>query len=746
MHTDLDVGEALERMAEGAKNAGRTVLLETEGLELLTQIGIAVPAYHFVPVGRSLSAGALQQIPSTSVVVKVVSPEILHKSDLGGIRIVPHSLKEINRALEEMQCDLGRFSIEGFLVLEKIEYDRSPGGELLAGLRWTDDFGPVLTFGAGGVYTEYLNGQLGEGGVGIISTSAAGPEAVPAMVARSAVAPMIDGSLRNQPPRVDPDRLHRLLQALLDFGRNAMPHPVREFEINPLVLSAEGPVALDVLVRLGAPTPKARPEPPLHKIGNLLHPRSIGIIGVSSRMNPGRIILNNTVRERFDRSRIYVVKPGLDEIEGCRCVPDIAALPEPVDLFILAVDAAQTPGVVEELIRLRKAESIIVIPGGMEERDGSEEQVARVRNALMRSRETEWRGPVINGGNCLGVRSRPGNYDTLFIPDYKLPDPPKKVSPLAMISQSGAFAVAQASKLGRINPKYLATIGNQTDLTTGDYLNYLKDDGEIRLFACYVEGFKPGDGLRWLEAAREITRSGRSVLLYRAGRTSAGKEASASHTASIAGDYQVTRQLAEEAGVIVARSLAEFDDLIRLFTFLENRKPAGTGLGALSNAGFECVAMADRLGPFRLVDLTADTSERLASLFRTCRIDGIVSVRNPLDLTPIMNDELYEAAVRAVLEDPGVDVGLVGCVPLTAALKTLPAGDRHTEDLASGGSIVTRLGHLKRESQKPWIAVVDAGRMYDPMAAALTDLEIPTFRTADRALRLLSIWLRAGSI
>jgi len=499
-----------------------------------------------------------------------------------------------------------------------------------------------------------------------------------------------------------------------------------------------------VLVSLGEPLPAARPEPPLHKIGNLLHPRSIGIIGVSSRMNPGRIILKNTVREGFDRSRIYVVKPGLDEIEGCRCVPDIAALPEPVDLFILAVDAAQTPTVVEELVRLRIAESLIVIPGGMEERDGSEEQVGRVREALIGSRETSWRGPVINGGNCLGVRSKPGNYDTLFIPDYKLPDPPSKVSPIAMISQSGAFAVAQASKLGRINPKYLVTIGNQTDLTAADYLTYLKDDSEIQLFACYVEGFKPGDGLRWLEATREITRSGRTVLLYRAGRTAAGAQASASHTASIAGDYQVTRQLAGEAGAVVARSLAEFDDLIRLFTFLEGRNPAGNRLGALSNAGFECVAMADSLGPFQLADLGEATCQRLAGLFRTCRIDGIVSVQNPLDLTPIMNDELYEEAVRAVLLDPGVDVGLVGCVPLTAALKTLPAGDRYTEDMASGDSIVTRLGRLKQECDKPWVAVVDAGRMYDPMAAALTDLEIPTFRTADRALRLLSIWHSAS--
>ena len=742
MHTDLGAGEILQRLAARAREQGRTVLLETEGLELLKGLGIPAPAYQFVPKGRFPDVADLKRIRSSSVVIKVVSPEILHKSDVGGIRIVPASLDDIRRTLAEMEIVLNRFPIEGFLILEKIDYDRSPGGELLAGLRWTDDFGPVLTFGAGGVYTEYLNNRLGEGGVGIASASSPDPNTVQVMVARSSVTPMIDGSLRNQPPRTDMNALYRLLQILMDFGRNVMPVPVREFEINPLVLSPRGPLALDVLVRLGETPPEGRLSPPLRKIGNLLHPRSIGMIGVSSRMNPGRIILNNTLREGFDRSRIYVVKPGQDEIEGCRCVPDIASLPEPVDLFILAVDAVQTPGVVEELVRLRKAESLIVIPGGMEERDGSEEQVGRVRDALNSSRRTDWNGPVINGGNCLGVRSRPGHYDTLFIPDYKLPDPPQKVSPIAMISQSGAFAVAQASKLGRINPKYLATIGNQTDLTAGDYLTYLKDDEKIRLFACYVEGFKPGDGLRWLEAAREITRSGRRVLLYRAGRTAAGAQASASHTASIAGDYQVSRQLAEEAGVIVARSLAEFDDLIRLFTFLEGRKPAGNGLGALSNAGFECVAMADNLGPFRLAELCDETRRELASLFLACRIDGIVSVQNPLDLTPIMNDELYEKAVREMLNDPAVDVGLVGCVPLTAALKTLPAGERHTENIDSGDSIVSRLGRLNRECGKPWVAVVDAGRMYDPMAAALNDLEIPTFRTADRALRLLSIWHR----
>ena len=125
---------------------------------------------------------------------------------------------------------------------------------------------------------------------------------------------------------------------------------------------------------------------PIHKLRHLLEPRSAAIVGVSEKLNPGRIILNNLVREGFDRERIYVVKPGSDQIGGCRCVPDIASLPEKVDLFILAVSAAQAPEIVAEIIERQKAESLIVIPGGLEEKKGTEALVARMRGALEAAR------------------------------------------------------------------------------------------------------------------------------------------------------------------------------------------------------------------------------------------------------------------------------------------------------------------------------------------------------------------------
>jgi acyl-CoA synthetase (NDP forming) len=230
------------------------------------------------------------------------------------------------------------------------------------------------------------------------------------------------------------------------------------------------------------------------------------------------------------------------------------------------------------------------------------------------------------------------------------------------------------------------------------------------------------------------------VLLYRAGRTPAGAQASASHTASIAGDYTVMRGLAEGAGVVVADSIGDFEDLVLLFSALGRRTVTGWRLAAVSNAGFECVAIADNLGRFTLPPFGSAATRTLEEIFGRSRIDKVVDVHNPIDLTPMTGDEAYADTVRAVVNDPDYDAAVVGVVPLTAALNTLSPGAGHREDVSHPEGIVARLAALKDARGMPWVVVVDAGALYDPMARALTAAGIPTFREADRALRLLNVY------
>jgi acyl-CoA synthetase (NDP forming) len=718
------------------------VLLETEGLEVLEALGFRAPAHLFVRDAAGAASADTSALGGDRLVVKVVSPSILHKSDVGGVKVVEHRRDAVVAAVSDMEERLGDRAIVGFTINRFEPYEAALGSELILGLRWTADFGAVVTLGAGGIHAEFLAQNLVPGReIAVFSPEATTAGDIEEAIGRLAAGRLATGRLRGQPPRIDAARLADAIGRFTALASRFAPQDIAECEINPLVVTPSGLVALDILVKLGTAVPAARAARPLSKLRQLLEPRSAAIVGVSEKLNPGHIILNNLLREGFDRDRIYVVKPGSDRIEGCRCVPDIPSLPDRVDLFILAISAAQAPQAVAEIVEGQKAEAVIVIPGGLEEKTGTEAIVARMRGALESARASAWQGPLINGGNCLGIRSRPGRYDTMFIPEYKLPVPSGEVTPLAIVSQSGAFAVARMSKLSRLNPKYSITLGNQMDLTVGDYLAYLKDDPEIEIFAVYVEGFAPLDGLAFLRAVREITAGGRPVILYRAGRTAAGAKASASHTASIAGDYAVTRELARAAGAIVAESLSDFEDLVRIFAWLRGKRAEGTRLGAISNAGFECVAIADNLGALELPAFDGPTAARLEAIYREARIDSVVDVHNPIDLTPMTGDAPYEQVVRAVMEAPTVDVGIVGCVPLTSALNTLPAGPGHGDDLTRPDSVGCRLGRLHRELAKAWVAVVDGGPVYDPLAALLEEQGVPTFRTADTALRLLNVFV-----
>jgi acyl-CoA synthetase (NDP forming) len=767
---------------------GRDALTEVEGLGLLAALGLEAPRYHFVKGSAELAALAL--FPGERAVVKVISPEILHKTEVGGVAIVPNTAEDIRAAMAAMEAKFTKERVDGYTVNEFMPYEPRLGHEMIVGMRFAKDFGPVISFGPGGIYTEFLASTFKAGAANVFfSPVTADRAAIERELSRNAVTTLVSGGLRNTKPAIEASRIADAVEVFVKAAPSLAAMGVLEFEVNPFVIAgkaSEGTaslVALDVLVKVGEPggaasgaagarelgvsggriVNLAQARRPLAKIDNLLKPRSAAVIGVSEKgMNNGRIILRNLLENGFDPKRLYVVKQGPSEIDGCRCVPDVASLPEKVDLFVLVIPASQAPQCITEIAETDKAQSVIVIPGGLEEKSGTEAIVARMRRALESSRSGAAAGaassaasstasgaalgggPLINGGNCLGVRSVPGKYNTLFIPDYKLPMPKGRVAPVAVVSQSGAFAICRISKHPLVNAKYVITCGNQMDVTIGDYLERLADDQELELFAVYVEGFKPLDGEKTLRACKKIVDSGRDVIFYRAGRTAAGAAASASHTASIAGDYPVTRSLMRQIGVIVAETLDEFDDALTTFAFLGGKKAAGRRLGAVSNAGFECVAFADNLGALQLASFAEPTAVKLEKAFADAKISEIVDVHNPIDLTPMAGDGGYDAAFRAVMEDPNVDCGIVGDVPLTVAMNSLAAeAGVHGEDVTKPDALPARYGKLMAATDKPWVVVIDVGALYDPLALEFERLGIPVFRTADRALKMLNVWIDA---
>lgn len=746
--TVVPVPPACHAIVTVAQAEGRATLYEHEGYALLEAYGLRCPRRLFVPSARpgdprapwaETLERAVASLDGDRLVVKAVSQGLPHKSDAGGVRIVPRNPGAVSAAVSAMDDGLAAYDLAGVLLVEYVAHGTEPGSEFLLAAQMTAEYGAVVTVAPGGRHAEFLAAHLREGEA--IAAIAAGAVRRPShdALASAAWVRLATTPQRGAPPRLPAAALADAVERMLALASGLEALGLQDCEINPAVVSDGGFVALDALVTLGSGH-RHTPARPTTKLRHVLVPESIAVIGVSDGVNVGRVVLRNILRAGFSPDRVFVVKPGRGTIEGCRAVPSLVTLPHAVGLLVVAIPAPQVPALIEEVVGTQRAEGIIVLTGGLDETAEGATHASRMRDTLDTARTTPWGGPLVVGGNCLGVRSRPGRYDTMFIPGTKLPVPAGGDDPVALIAQSGAFAAARASRWTMVSPRYVVTLGNQVDVTIGDVVEWLRDDPDVMVFALYVEGFKTADGLRTLRAADEITRSGRSVVLYRAGRTPAGVRASASHTASIAGDYRLTRVLFEQSGVMVADTMDAFDDFVLLSLALRHVPAGGRRVAVVSNAGFECVAAADWLGSLELATLRPQTCGSLASLFAELRIASIVDVHNPLDLTPMTTDAGYEAVLRCVLGDEGVDAAVVGCVPLTPALQTLPATAGAGEDLMRPDAVAGRLGRLRAECGKPFVVAVDAGPRFDPLADALRAAGVPTFRSAVGAVRALDAW------
>jgi acyl-CoA synthetase (NDP forming) len=335
----------------------------------------------------------------------------------------------------------------------------------------------------------------------------------------------------------------------------------------------------------------------------------------------------------------------------------------------------------------------------------------------------------------------PGKYDTTFVPEYKLPRITGQKTNLVYISQSGAFMISRMSKLPSIEPLYAISVGNQIDLSISDYLNYFVDDKESKVFGIYVEGFLPGDGLALAQAAREVVKQeGKMIVLYKAGRTAEGKAATASHTASVAGDYNITSSIMEEMGVIVAETIFEFENYVKNLSLLAHKEIRSNRIALVSNAGFECVTMADNLKndqEFELAQLSSTTVKRVTKILEEAGIHRIQDVHNPLDTTAVADDAVFAECVSAMLEDEEVDCAIASPVPMTPSMQTLVPGRFHDENLYHPRGIVMRLIDIFHKTDKPFVVNIDAGDIFKPMVDCLEQSGVPTFRRSDIAVRFL---------
>jgi acyl-CoA synthetase (NDP forming) len=730
----------------------RSSLHEHEIYELLGLAGFRVPRTRFVTAEKEIDTLDMTDMPAGEVVCKLISPGMPHRTEHGGIAFVPGDPAELRGTFREFSRIAAKAGVpfSGMMIAEKIPGRDSIPYQLLLSLRQDPSFGPVVFCGLGGVGTEvYKKGLAPDKALFIRSASdITDVEGTERALDATFFYPVIAGKTRvTRKPIVDTSKLRSALAALARLGEAFSPLAadapvtIEEIEINPLQITDGGDlVPLDALMRISGAKHDIAP-PPQEGIVKLLEPKSALIIGASAnKMNMGRIILRNLIKGGgVPKERIYLLHPDAAEIDGCRAFRSLAGLPEKADMTVFTIPADETAAaLLAELIEGEKTAAITLISGGFGETERGRELERRLRDSIGKARSRPGGGVVVNGPNCMGIVSKPGGYNTFFLPEYKLPFRGTFGERCAIVSQSGAYLVTLISNLDRaLNPKYMITFGNQADATATDYLLALRNDPDIDLFVLYLEGLKPYDGERFISVIREIIGNGKTVLLYKAGRTEAGAAAVASHTASMAGNFEVMDRLLKDAGVVMPDSLDEMEDTIKVFTLLEGRRVIGPRVGIFSNAGFECSVAADTLGPLTLADFSGETVAKL----REALPINIIDVHNPIDATPNTQAPNYGRCIEAMLADENVDCVMAANVAPTPFMENLPAGPDHKEDILHENSYPNLTIRAFKGTKKPMVASLNSGSLFDPAVRMMEEAGIPCFRKIDRAMKALGLFI-----
>ncbi len=777
--------EAITRLFSAAAQDGRFQLFEHEVYTLLEKSGAeTTPRSILLPSATRFPDDLLSTLPGDKLVLKVVSPAIIHKTELSGVKVVEKKTEKVKSAWRRMQselpeaftamierdrshapehyrelsgealCQAIKKDILGVLLVQFMPPDSSAfGNEMIVGIRNTREFGMVISAGLGGTDTELYAERFRKGQAVVASATALTDGMAFFELFRQTISyRKLAGLTRGQRRIVTDEQLIECFSSFIAMANYysptnpQAPYVIDELEINPFAFTDFLMVPLDGMCRFSLPRrpPETRPY---HKIRNLLHPGRIGVVGISTtRVNYGRIILNNILANGFDREHIRIIRPGLAEFEGIRCVPDLKALDAKLDLLVLAVGSENIPELIDEIIALDASASVMLIPGAMGETAESGRRADVVMETIRKAHRSPGGGPVFLGANCLGVISHPGKYDTLFIPEAKLPKQRgARKRTAAFISQSGAFMITRLSKRPEIDPAYMISVGNQNDLTLGDMLHYLKSDPQIEVIGVYAEGFKDLDGLSFVTAVREAVVAGKDVVFYKAGRTPEGKTATSGHTASLAGDYMVCESCVRQAGGIVVETFSQFEDLIILAQRLHNKHINGNRLAALSGAGFEAVGIADNIQSdhytLKMARLNAETVARIEHVLENKKLGRLVEIKNPLDINPGADDEVHLASVMHLCQDPDVDALVVGLDPLSPAMRTLKECETLRYNFDDPGSIAMALPELMAKLDKPVIGVVDAGNLYDPLVNVLVSKGMAIFRSSDRAVQSMALYI-----
>ena len=623
--------KAVRKIIDGVKAAGRTSLTAPEGKAVCDAYGIAVPKEGVA--ASATEAAKLATKIGYPVVLKIVSPQILHKTEAGGVLVGVKSAAEVKAGFAKIMANAKKYDRKAQLLGVQVQQMVGGGQEVIIGAVTDPSFGKLVAFGLGGVLVEVMKDVT-------FRLAPASRDDALSMLDGIAAAEVLKGVRGSEPVNraALAGMIRGVSQLVSDFPE------IVEMDLNPVFASKAGAIAADVRIVLDfdQPPPRYRPKHDdiVRDMNRIMKPESVAVIGASGEAGKiGNSVMKNLINGGY-QGKIYPINPSADEIMGMKAYKSVKDVPGPVDVAVFAIPAKFVAAALTECGE-KKVPGAVLIPSGFAETGNVEGQ--QEIQAIGREYGVRLMGP-----NIYGFYYTWKNLCATFCTAYDVK------GHAALSSQSGGIgmAIIGFSRSAKMGVSAIVGLGNKSDIDEDDLLTFFEQDDNTQIIAQHCEDLK--DGRAFAEVAKRVSKK-KPVVMLKAGRTSLGARAASSHTGALAGNDKIYDDVLRQAGVIRAKALRELLEYARAIPVLPT--PKGENVVIITGAGGSGVLLSDACvdNGLNLMKMPPD----LDAAFRKF-IPPFGAAGNPVDITGGEPPRTYQNTIRLGLEDPRIHSLILG--------------------------------------------------------------------------------------
>ncbi len=622
---------AVRRLLDTVRATGRQSLTAPEGKQVCDAYGIPVPQEAVAAsASEAAKAAAAMGFP---VVLKIVSPDILHKTEAGGVLVDLNSADEVSAGYARIVANAKKYQADARIEGVQVQQMLSGGQEVIVGAVTDGSFGKLVAFGLGGILVEVLKDvtfRLAP------ATEADALSMLDGVQAAEMLRGVRGGEAVNRPALAG--LIAKVSRLVSDFPE------IVELDLNPVFATAKGAVAADVRIVVDfAPQPERyRPSQDeiLKAMTRIMKPATIAVIGASAEDGKiGNSVMKNLVKGGY-QGRIYPIHPKAKEVLGHQAYASVKDVPGEIDVAVFTIPAKFVAQALVECGEKRIAGAVL-IPSGFAETGNVEGQQEIQR--IGRKYNIRLMGP-----NIYGLYYLPAHLCATFCTPFDV------AGHAALSSQSGGIgmAIVGFSRSAKMGVSAIVGLGNKADLDEDDLLTFFEQDENTSVVAMHLEDLK--DGRSFAEVAQRVTKK-KPVVVLKAGRTAAGAKAASSHTAALAGNDKIYDDVLRQCGVIRAPGLRDMLEYARGVPVLPT--PKGENVLILTGAGGSGVLLSDACvdNGLNLMTMPPD----LDAAFRKF-IPPFGAAGNPVDITGGEPPTTYQKTLRLALEDDRIHAVILG--------------------------------------------------------------------------------------